>query len=319
MEINIQAGNKVHYDDIVTERLILRQSSDDRDLENYLSHIKSADEFFIQYGQEYSDELCGMIDFHSSGVIYYSVFLKETETMVGYVGVLPYRDSNSGEIEFYIFKEYRQNHYASEALSALIEWYLSHELNNKSPKKIIAETLSENEPSCKLLERIGFDKKALGIRFTINPNDIDDSTTPSGIGMTAYELTRGNVEIYSRESMERQLTKGFPNNSAVICFYDPDGTHIDYSGATDDVIYIPLDDFQTNLPQAEAIAEFVRRTMEKERNIICQCEGGQSRSAGCAAAIMEHYYKDGKSVFEDDWYSPDDMVYFAVLNALEEK
>lgn len=307
-----------NYDDIITDRLILRPSNDDRDLENYLSHLKAADEFYYQYGEEYSDELYNMIDFHSSGVIYYSVFLKEQNIMVGYVGVLPYQNSNAGEIEFYIFKEYRRNHYASEALTALIEWFMSAELNNKSEKKIVAETLSENEISCKLLEHIGFDKSAMGIRFTKSLADNDGQTQHNGIAMTSYEFTKGSVKAFSRDNMEWHIRKRrFPHNTDVICFYDPDGTHIDYSGIAEDVICIPLADFQTDLPQADMIADFVRRIMKKEHNIICQCEKGQSRSAGCAAAIMEYYYKDGQSIFDNEWYSPDEMIYYAVLNALD--
>lgn len=188
METDIRTGNQVHYDDIVTDRLILRQSRDDRDLENYLSHLKEADEFYFQYGEEYSDELYKMIDFHSSGVIYYSVFLKEQDTMVGYVGVLPYRDSNSGEIEFYIFKEHRRNHYASEALTALVEWYMSAELNQQSTRKVIAETMSKNEISCKLLESIGFAKEAMGIRLMDGLADQEEDMRP--VFMRVYSITR---------------------------------------------------------------------------------------------------------------------------------
>ena len=261
---------KKPQDDIITERLILRQSDDERDLENYLSHLMSAYEFYFQYGDEYSDELYNMIDFHSSNVIYYSVFLKEQDIMVGYVGVLPYRHSNSGEIEFYIFKEHRRNHYASEALAALVEWFMSDRLNNKSEKKITAITLSENEVSCKLLEYIGFDNVASGIRLNNLADTYEHTTMPVGIGMAAYEFTKVSIKIYSRDIMERQIKRHFPNNTAVICFYDPNGTRLDYSGVAEDVIYIPMDDFQTDLPQADMIADFVRKVMKKEHNIICQ-------------------------------------------------
>ena len=305
------------YDDIITDRLILRQSNDDRDLENYLSHLKTANEFYFQYGKEYSDELYNMIDFHSSGVIYYSVYLKEQDIMVGYVGVLPYRGDNAGEIEFHIFKEHRRNHYASEALTALIKWYMSAELNNKSEKKIIAETLSDNEISCKLLEHIGFEREAMGIRFTKSLDDIDNLTPPFGVGLAEYKFTQGSIKIHSRQSMERQIARHFPSNTAIVCFYDPYGTYIDYNGIAEDVIYIPLDDFQADLPQAGRIAEFVHKMMETGHNIICQCEKGQSRSAACAAAILEHYYHAGQSVFDSDQYHPDEMVYYSVLNALD--
>lgn len=103
----------------------------------------------------------------------------------------------------------------------------------------------------------------------------------------------------------------------MICFCDPDETPVDYSGAAEDVICIPLDSFQDDLPQADMIAGFIRRAESKQQDIICQCEKGRNRSAGCAAAILEYYHGNGRSVFKDDKYSPDDMIYCAVLNALD--
>ncbi|MCM1166131.1 MAG: hypothetical protein NC299_14270 [Lachnospiraceae bacterium] len=52
-------------------------------------------------------------------------------------------------------------------------------------------------------------------------------------------------------------------------------------------------------------------------NIICQCEYGQSRSAGCAAAILEHFSHAGISVFSDRDYYPNKLVYNKFLDALE--
>lgn len=174
--------------DIITNRLILRPSDDERDLENYISHLKSADEFYIQYGQPCSDdELIEMIDFHSSGVIYYSVFLKETGAMVGYVGILPYeREPKSGNLEFHIFKEYRRKHYCQEALNALIECFFKGELTGVYGEMIDAETMSDNEPSCKLLESLGFQKKGVGIHGCFN----NDGTLDITYGFCRYELNK---------------------------------------------------------------------------------------------------------------------------------
>lgn len=132
------------------------------------------------------------------------------------------------------------------------------------------------------------------------------------------------ISIYSRKSIGNLLHCDFPLNTAVISFYDPDRyntdksyTLVDYSGKADSVLYIPLDDFQTELPEAGKIAEFVYSAKSKGLQIICQCESGQNRSAGCAAAILEHFNQAGDSIFSDDRYHPDEMVYYAVLDALE--
>lgn len=132
------------------------------------------------------------------------------------------------------------------------------------------------------------------------------------------------IAIYSRKSIEYLLQNNFPQNTAVISFYDHDKFNtdknyklVDYSKKADHVLYIPLDDFQTELPEADKIAEFVYSAKSKELQIICQCESGQNRSSGCAAAIMEHFNQAGNSIFNDDRYHPDEMVYYAVLDALE--
>ena len=56
--------------EIITRRLKLLPSVDERDRDNYIMHLKDEDIFFYQYGQNYLPELEEAIDFHSSGVIY---------------------------------------------------------------------------------------------------------------------------------------------------------------------------------------------------------------------------------------------------------
>lgn len=132
------------------------------------------------------------------------------------------------------------------------------------------------------------------------------------------------ISIYSRKSIGNLLHCDSPLNTAVISFYDPDRYNtdksyalVDYNGKANSVLYIPLDDFQTELPEAGKIAEFVYSANSKELQIICQCESGQNRSAGCAAAILEHFNQAGDLIFSDYRYHPDEMVYYAVLDALE--
>ena len=129
-----------------------------------------------------------------------------------------------------------------------------------------------------------------------------------------------NVKICSRKEAERLLNHGFPADTAVISFYDSDSApRVDYQKKADSVLYVPLDDFLTELTQAKEIAKFICTAKAKGLNFICQCESGQNRSAGCAAAILEHYQHTGQSVFDNDRYHPDEMIYYAVLDALETK
>ena len=54
-------------------------------------------------------------------------------------------------------------------------------------------------------------------------------------------------------------------------------------------------------------------------DIICQCDYGQSRSAACAAAILEHFERNGISIFADYRYYPNQLVFNKVLKALKRR
>ena len=58
--------------------------------------------------------------------------------------------------------------------------------------------------------------------------------------------------------------------------------------------------------------------LEGVETIIIQCEYGQSRSAAVVAAIREFESKDGITIFADDRYWPNKMVFRKTLKALRE-
>lgn len=145
------------------------------------------------------------------------------------------------------------------------------------------------------------------------------------------------VSIYSRERIEKLLQSDFPENTAVISFCDPETAYnsqggykpVDYTTKTDRIFQIPIHDidlsvlpkfnltYDTYFPEADRLAEFIYSAKEDGLDIICQCEYGESRSSGCAAAILEHFYKTGISIFADYRYYPNQVVYHKVFDALE--
>lgn len=160
-------SGSVPLESIVTKRLILRRSQDKRDLEEYLSHIEAADEFYIQYGTERSSRLLAMIDFHTAPVLYFTVFLKETDAMIGYVGISCISGEGAGNLEFYIFKEYRRKHFCREALSALLKHFFDGKLTDRKTVAVVAETLVGNEPAVRLLESLHFERETVGFYFNL--------------------------------------------------------------------------------------------------------------------------------------------------------
>ena len=145
------------------------------------------------------------------------------------------------------------------------------------------------------------------------------------------------VEIHSRQSAKALILNGFPKNAAVISFYTPnkmrkiEDIKVDYSTVCDRVFYISVPDidlacladygytYDTYIEDAGGLAEFIYDAYSRDLDIICQCDYGQSRSAACAAAILEHFEKRGIEVFADYRYYPNQLVYHKVFDALEKR
>ena len=90
------------------------------------------------------------------------------------------------------------------------------------------------------------------------------------------------ISIYSRKSIEKLLEKDFPENAAVISFYDPPGkfrdaeySPVDYSAKTNCVFQVALHDidlavlpkyhltYETYFPEADDLAEFIFNALKE--------------------------------------------------------
>jgi len=71
------------------------------------------------------------------------------------------------------------------------------------------------------------------------------------------------------------------------------------------------------MENANSLAEFIYDSKQNGLDIICQCDYGQSRSAACAAAILQHFEGRGIDIFADYRYYPNQLVYHKVTEALE--
>ena len=145
------------------------------------------------------------------------------------------------------------------------------------------------------------------------------------------------VSIYSRKAIGELIEKGFPQNTAVISFYTPkskrdyEETRVDYGGVCDRVFYVGIPDidieilsdygytYETYIVDADELAKFIYEAKADGLDIICQCDYGQSRSAACAAAILQHFEKRGIDIFVDYRYYPNQLVYHKVFEALEKQ
>lgn len=145
------------------------------------------------------------------------------------------------------------------------------------------------------------------------------------------------LSIYSRAAAEELINGAFPENTAVISFYDPPSRRnlkeyapVDYKGRCERLLAVGVNDidieilpdygltFESYLPEANDIAEFILSAIEDGLDIICQCEYGQSRSAACAAAIREYYNRSGIKIFADYRYYPNQLIFNKIYTALKE-
>ena len=152
------------------------------------------------------------------------------------------------------------------------------------------------------------------------------------------------IEIESRESIETRAKLPFPPHTALISIADMDYDFATLENKPEYLMQIKFDDISTDVfdelfngyptianamrgvkelnlftdEQAEEIAGFIQSILDKAELLICQCEYGQSRSAGLAAAVNQFLNKSGIEVFADDLYYPNKLVYRKVLTALEE-
>ena len=143
------------------------------------------------------------------------------------------------------------------------------------------------------------------------------------------------INIHSRSSIGELIQKGFPKKTAVISFYTPKSkreyaeSRVNYSGVCDRVFYVGIPDidieilgdygytYETYLAEADELASFICKAKTDGLDIICQCDYGQSRSAACAAAILQYYEGWGIEVFADYRYYPNQLVYHKVFEALK--
>lgn len=147
-----------------------------------------------------------------------------------------------------------------------------------------------------------------------------------------------NVSIHSRDSIERLIANSFPPNTAVISFNDPffENTKdnvppIDFKGKYERIFKLTLPDIDIDsldeygydinsyFSESDKLAKYIIDSYNDGLDIICQCEYGQSRSSGCAAAILECYHHNGISIFSDYKYYPNKLIFNKLLLSLKEQ
>ena len=82
----------------------------------------------------------------------YTVVLKENHAVIGSVGCSYYKDFQKTGMTYFMGATYRKNGYATEAVRA----YSRYCLNHYHLEQLIATIRAENIPSCRVIEKAGF-------------------------------------------------------------------------------------------------------------------------------------------------------------------
>ena len=152
------------------------------------------------------------------------------------------------------------------------------------------------------------------------------------------------ILIKSRTEIEAISQTHFPAQTALISITDTDCAFATLANQPEYLLQVAFDDVDNDVfvdelgrkpseeerlaletkysmltdAQAQQIASFYFDHKDAISTLICQCEHGQSRSAGVAAAIMEFRSRRGISVFAHDNYYPNKVVFRKVLEALKD-
>jgi len=143
---------------IKTKRLLLRKIQQN-DYNEMKSILQDEELMLLGWGRTYSDEQVQIwIDkitnqYEYFGFSYYIAMEKSTDSVVGIMGILPVtiKEVNYIEIAYILKKKYWNKGYATEGISACVD-YIFNVLN---ADKYIAQVIPENINSIKVAEKLG--------------------------------------------------------------------------------------------------------------------------------------------------------------------
>jgi len=146
---------------IKTERLVLRNFTlgDWKALHPMIVQYQASD--LAAYDQAWPtspEEIKGVTGWFASGDSYLAVCLKDTTQFIGFIALKPESEEDNRVYNIgYVFdSNYHGKGYATEACRAA----LRHAFGYLQVRKVVTGTAAANRASCRLLERLGFQKIA---------------------------------------------------------------------------------------------------------------------------------------------------------------
>lgn len=152
---------------IETQNLFLKPGNNATDSEPFIKMLRQDGDFEAFSGLPFSDKYLEMFAYYfehkENDQCLYSLYLKEDDVFIGYVGF--HREIDDYELEFYIGKEFRRKGFCKEAcvevINLLFDEGVSVDGNILVEEKLYATTLPNNVAANSLLENLGFRSQAI--------------------------------------------------------------------------------------------------------------------------------------------------------------
>ena len=245
-------------------------------------------------------------------------------------------------------KEYRANYENNDGKAIVVHDILNNFVEDDSGKKmgdlLLEDTLQDKVGVDESIEAENKDKLPDLVTIIMQGNSMNINTINSTLAMAAGNEKKNMVDTFAdtrkedlvkeaekknpqmSDSKIEQYLKGKYESTAKILQaeaklmakefreYEKGKLNFEKSDAED------LDKEFGNteeLNDADDIAKFIIKAYMNGKDIICQCEYGQNRSPGCAAAILEYFYHNGISIFVNYNYYPNKVVYHKIYDAIK--
>lgn len=146
-----------------TERCVLSlfQESDSREVSALFSNPQVRKYLGGERKPDAIEEILSEMLTPEKGASYWAIRERSSNEFIGLISLDPHHDGMDHELSYQLLPKWWGRGYAAEAAAAIVDYAL-RELQLPA---IVAETQSANEPSCRLLEKLGMKLEKKMFRF----------------------------------------------------------------------------------------------------------------------------------------------------------
>jgi len=144
-----------------TDRLVLRPLQHS-DLDDLFEYAQDADVYTMGMWQPYESDrdarqhLDELLSLYMKGLMWWAIEHKADRKMIGRIELSHVdREDKHAEISYALNKSYWRQGIMSEGMERVI----NYAFNDMTLNRLYARTLTDNEPSCKLLEKFNFQRE----------------------------------------------------------------------------------------------------------------------------------------------------------------